>query len=426
MGSQASIVQTLTRLAAPSEEIEGRELALRSIGNIIIAAGHGSRRKCRFPRLAPDVARLIMSTLGNALDDYTTNERGDIGSLVRLEAMKAYSHFGLTDGEAGNLEYKDTLDLSTRCQRSVLRLSLERLDRVRLQAFITMSTTFRPQWLPAHIGSIDVAPSLLDVSCYEHFQALARFLSLAPTDILTTQDVKNIGKSIIQGFVVSAGSGSSALQSTARAALTDVLGALHSFSPGEYRKDSSPDGREYRDSESNNPTNMTILDVGETLLQLLSKNLNNDRLLIPLLETIACLLDARILQRLSTGMMQPDTISILRQPTYAWRTLLSLVQKAHYKTSSIPKLLAAISVYYGLCDIPKIKVQVLTKMVSMLSHPFAKVRSTIAEALYLVTEEDELVGTVWTRDVAENRGAAREVRSRILGICDEDMFRKTS
>jgi hypothetical protein len=57
----------------------------------------------------------------------------------------------------------------------------------------------------------------------------------------------------------------------------------------------------------------------------------------------------------------------------SFRTLLSYVQKAHFKSTHIQKLHLALGVYRGLGTIPATRADTLAKVTSMLLHPFPKV-----------------------------------------------------
>lgn len=59
---------------------------------------------------------------------------------------------------------------------------------------------------------------------------------------------------------------------------------------------------------------------------------------------------------------------------YSPKRSMFLVQKSHYKSTSIPKLKAAIEVYTGLCSLPSVKQQALRKLRAMLLHPYPQVK----------------------------------------------------
>lgn len=51
------------------------------------------------------------------------------------------------------------------------------------------------------------------------------------------------------------------------------------------------------------------------------------------------------------------------------------MQKAHFKTTNMARLEAAIKAYAPLCRLGHLRAEVLKKMVSMLLHPFPRVCS---------------------------------------------------
>jgi len=64
------------------------------------------------------------------MNDYTINERGDVGSLVRLEALLAMTSVWQRCG----IEEHNGSEAMTACVCDAYRLALEKLDKVRLQA----------------------------------------------------------------------------------------------------------------------------------------------------------------------------------------------------------------------------------------------------------------------------------------------------
>lgn len=56
-----------------------------------------------------------------------------------------------------------------------------------------------------------------------------------------------------------------------------------------------------------------------------------------------------------------------------WRNLLSLVQKAHFKSNNMHKLHIALDVYRGIAEVEAVRPEVLKKVSSMLLHPYPKV-----------------------------------------------------
>ena len=153
--------------------------------------------------------------------------------------------------------------------------------------------------------------------------------------------------------------------------------------------------------------------VANALITLLSTSQTEDRVLVPLLETIAYLLDFNILQRLSQPS-PPDGAETTEQP-FHWRKFLSLVQKAHFKSTSLPKLLAAVNVYAGLAEVQEIRKEVLKKLVSMLGHPFIKIRAAVGEVLWAVTAEEGLKDRNWGDEPKRHAQWVDGFRRRVVG-----------
>lgn len=91
----------------------------------------------------------FLGLISEGLDDYTTNARGDIGSHVRLEAIKATKT--LWQAKEGNHE------LVIRLLPQILRLAAEKLDRVRAEAKSTLAIILQPKYVhetTAHVGFV--------------------------------------------------------------------------------------------------------------------------------------------------------------------------------------------------------------------------------------------------------------------------------
>ena len=117
-------MDTLSSNANPSMEIEARVIAIRSLQHIlrdVLDGGQGDRDGI-------PVIKSILETLIINLNDYTINERGDVGSLVRLEAISALEIL-----YASSFNAVESIEAQA-CYWATMRLSLEKLDKVRLVA----------------------------------------------------------------------------------------------------------------------------------------------------------------------------------------------------------------------------------------------------------------------------------------------------
>jgi len=150
-------------------------------------------------------------------------------------------------------------------------------------------------------------------------------------------------------------------------------------------------------------------EVGEAILGLLSTTIaaSDDRVLLPFLETICFLLDSNILQ--------PLFVSATGIPAMKPLTLLSLTQRAHFKSTSLPKLLSCIHIYLHLAEIDEIRNEVLKKLVSMLLNPFPRVRKAVAEVLWVVTGVEGLKDVNWMGKMNDEiKAGVQGLKSRLL------------
>ena len=280
----------------------------------------------------------LIDILATSLHDYTIDQRGDIGSLARIEAIYA----------VGKAMDNGLLDDSAQCKALVAlvsTLSVEKLDRVRFAAWGCLCACH----------SI-LSPVTLTASAFEtvgqtcsaqYYSELLRLLALGW-----------LRRSILQGLVLSTGSGSEAVLRASRLALS------------QYCNDTS-DG--------------DLQDLATTLLSLLRDKLNEDRLVVPLLETWAYLFQAH------------HALHLQQTTEFSFRQLFVLVQKAHFKSGNAQKLTAALEVYAGLGVIEVVRKDVLRKTESLLFHPLPKVRNHAADILYRLTGMEKLLPVDWSK-----------------------------
>jgi hypothetical protein len=173
--------------------------------------------------------------------------------------------------------------------------------------------------------------------------------------------------SLLEGLITSATGGSEGVVRASREAFADHLDSLQV------------------ESSTQSAVDHTLLDVCNCYLQLLRDNLANDRLLIPALEMLGFLFDTRIIQRLNGSSFQYVAAMISSSRWFMLiqrrhRSLLSLIQKAHFKSGNVSKLETAVKVYGGMTELPSLQEEATKKLFSMLVHPFAKVHASRSPA----------------------------------------------
>ncbi|KAJ5607403.1 hypothetical protein N7537_004022 [Penicillium hordei] len=317
---QENIVTEILRYTGKEELIEKRVAAVKCLATSIL------------PYMA--TTDTIATNFVEFLNDYTTDRRGDIGSLIRVEAIQAVGI--LLQRQLDPASRSPLIQNLVGC---LCRLACEKLDKVRLQAWLSLQGF----WETAG----DLPPLEKKFEHFSHVSSQEYFAQL-----LTLQDVDWLRLPLLQGLATSAISGSEGLVRASRSALTQFL-----------------------NSESQ-PRRQEILMVFlQDISTVLGDNLHDDRFAIPAVEFVAFLIDSYI-----------PVIPEGSDPSF--RKLFTLVQKAHFRSANIARLEAAVKVYAALSRIDSLRDGVLKKMTGLLLHPFPRVRSSAAEYLFVVTDSE--------------------------------------
>ncbi|KAI0428086.1 tubulin folding cofactor D C terminal-domain-containing protein [Xylaria sp. FL1042] len=321
----------------------------------------------------------FLSLISEGLDDYTTNARGDIGSHVRLEAIKATKT--LWQAENRNQE------LVIRLFPQILRLAAEKLDRVRAEAKSTLEIVLQPS----------DSKIFQELSCTsrDYFDFLFTLRDITRLNIGACDSplsIEGCTSSLLAGLVTSADTGNEDLVVETRAALA----ALCETSDEELRQ------------------------VYGSLLYNLKLYAGQDRVLVPTLEVVAYLSHVGLLQRCynntATCLDGVDTTTTERgnaQPLNLKRLCL-FVQKAAYKTSNVRKLEACIKVYGAIAAL-QTKTTTKTTITRTSTTDISKANEIGKDGIAgrLDTVDRELAGE--RRDGEEEEEGVAEAKKR-LGI----------
>ncbi|POR31903.1 Tubulin-specific chaperone D [Tolypocladium paradoxum] len=341
----------------------------------------------------------FLNLLRDGLNDYTTNARGDMGSHVRVQALRAVRILweNLGDGTSGQEEWVEA-SVKTLFY-SALRLSAEKLDRVRPEAQVAVALALQQRRVHTPGTNSSCAcfePSLTPTSHAKRFRAMTfsskmyfeTLLNLVSLDCLhpwLSQSAKADAGAwmaeLLAGFVTSADTGNDDLVIASRAALTDFCEASRA--------------------------NLNL--VCAALLQNLRTRQSADRVVVPTLEIIAFLFYSGLFQ-------QCDDISL--------RDLCSQTQKAGYKTGNIRKIMACVKVYGGVASMSsrggaeqaRAVREARRRLGALLFHPWPRVRSAVVDELWGLLGDCEgaggrLMGVDWARaDTGMIRGVVQELQ----------------
>jgi hypothetical protein len=292
-------------------------------------------------RCDAELLAVVTQAIHTGLTDYTIDERGDVGSLVRLQALICVSRLLSLELLHQDSEHRQLL------QSDILRLSLEKLDRVRGRAALC-----REQCLPREYDVHDV----------DNINSKT-YLSSALSPIFDPSCQPWARRALLEGAISCAGISGESLLQTSRELIVESL--------------------DITDTQHLHAILTTYSDILRDILS--SSTPNSSNLMLPALDLLAFLLDMRIPQKLADA-----------QTAFKWRTLLSAVQKSHHKSSDVPKLLAAVNAYRGLAEVESIRGEVVKKLLSMLAtNPYPRIKIAVAEVVCEVLNVREMQAVNW-------------------------------
>ncbi|KAK1829203.1 tubulin folding cofactor D C terminal-domain-containing protein [Podospora conica] len=303
----------------------------------------------------------LLSVVADGLDDYTTNARGDVGSLVRHRAIKATRVLWKArkrEAASGGTHLQAASSLFLR----ILRLAAEKLDRVRSEAQITLAEALIP--------SSSTSLLTLTFSSKSYFLFLLSLLTthphhLDPCLLPSPLDPPAWTASLLTGLITSADTGNEDLVIASRAALSAHCAA--------------------------SPANAA--DIGAALVRVLSAA-SSDRVTVPALEVIAFLMHV--------GLFDVGAVG-------GGRKLCLAVQRAGYKTGNVRKIEACVRVYGAVAvggGEEEGGREARKRLGALMFHPWPRVRSVVVDEVWGVVGlagegEDEggklLLGCDWGR-----------------------------
>ena len=295
------ILDCMLSQLSPHEEIETRVWTVRSL--------QPSLKKGEYATNAS-----LIEALSHCLDDYATDQRGDVGSLLRLEAVNT------TDSL---LSHHTSLP-QTSCElllSKTSRLSVEKLDKVRNRAWSCLQNHY-DLFFPAQPPEKD----LFNTSTSDYFAQILT-LTLTHTYLLAP---------VLTGLLTSTTSGSDSILRASRLALSTHIDAL-----------SDPQ----------------LLALISSLVAILTENQHNERLSLPAITILAFLGEINVFEQLAAA----------GETSLDWSKLLALVGKFHYKSTNVRKYVSCISCYSSFTHIPPIRQAALMKLCNLLMHPYPTV-----------------------------------------------------
>ncbi|CAG8506383.1 18612_t:CDS:10 [Dentiscutata erythropus] len=335
----------------------------------------------------------IINAYFTGLEDYSTDQRGDVGSWVREACMNGFSVIcpliARLDLNDPGCEPWLPDELSVKIFSNLLKQSVERIDNIRSCAgrvlleflYMKVSSGSEETYL-FNLPARDILQTILpkDEEIYwasppELYPRMVKLLAL-----------KEYRFNLLVGLVIAAGGINESLVRYSSSTLLDFANELPVTSTSL-----PPEG-----------SSLSLSNFANELLNIFRHNEKQDRISIPLLEVLDLLLESGTLQKID-----PNSFSFM--------DLFECVKKEISGTRDIRKLTACGTV----------RNRSLYQLLSLLVHSFPKIRRLTADQLYLTLAgsvedeseeilkiEDILVNTDWDSPVPQ----LKELRNQLYPL----------
>ncbi|KAF9779616.1 TBCD protein [Thelephora terrestris] len=313
--------------------------------------------------ISPKLANQCFDALLEGLTDYTTDERGDVGSWIRISCVHALSKFVRilfihSESLPNFVDYLPPEKYHT-AVGGILKQGVERLDNVRQQAGVQFLELLRLDLPEVHgkerwrIFGNEMMNELFSSGEGGGWND-ATWLYPKAVHFLKIPEYRD---PILMGLVLSLGTKT---ESTHRPVSSSLVEFVQGLAPedGVYPQ-----------------VNLT----GDLVKQL-KTNFSNNNIFIPLLQTSDVLLESGALDSLNGNAEGEKQL----------RGMLSVVTRSIPRIKNISRIQASMKVAVDLLAFPALFAVGLEKSVEFLLHQFPTIRTATAEHLYLVMQSKDL------------------------------------
>jgi hypothetical protein len=343
----------------------------------------------------------IFDAFLKALEDYATDNRGDVGSWVREAALVGLDTLTrlLVLRDSNSRDITEKWFLPEMCQSlmcKILKQMVEKLDRVRdlsgrvFEGLIrspnhTVQQQQRPTETSCHhlfrYHQSNFNDTLAPIGCIScgviphipHHQEILTLLNSCQEAINWSQSQRTFKiltpllqfdvyrKSLLSGIICSIGgvTNNKNLVQDSSSALLDYLRAISTQHDQQKMKENTSDLEKF----------------ANTIIEIFKENAKDDRIVVPLLRCLEMLVSS-------------DIFVPLRSVRYCFgRELLQLTSNSIKQTKDVNKLMAAAKIFCGLLlfDEP-VRKQSLEHLLYLLGHSYPKIRKVTAEQFYVQLE----------------------------------------
>ncbi|KAI8908334.1 armadillo-type protein [Gorgonomyces haynaldii] len=308
----------------------------------------------------PETLRSVSDCILNGMNDYTTDSRGDVGSWVREHALLGIECL---------VEVDLLLDPQQAADKIILSC-LEKIDKLRFVASNVLKTLLQ--------SSIEIQDKQMLQDMFKQESDINWYNPKDVYPFMAPLIQSAYQETVLIGFSISIGGLTETLVRHGSEALVNALLQMD-------------------------------LDILLVFRQLLEKHKKNDRILLPLMETVDLVL--------SSGLILPEHEQKVD-------LLLETVIDCVGRTKSVKKISIALKLYSNIALLSPEQLtasgkKALARLISYLVHPYPKTRSQASEILYLVgttvqgleEAEDLILGTGWD-EIQSAKDAKQQLLNR--------------
>ncbi|KAI8140356.1 tubulin folding cofactor D C terminal-domain-containing protein [Fennellomyces sp. T-0311] len=371
-----------------ANDAEAKRNAVVGLKDIVVSLGSDFKQG-----LSKDDFEALLNCLQLCLTDYSTDQRGDVGSWTRAASMECLQCLIPLVARIDASSETRYLSPSTnaRIMAALLKQSVERIDRVR-----DCAGTVLYDLLYARGADETVLLDIPNRDILEKYitgeTSWASPADLYPvvTNILSAEPYRF---ELLTGLVSSAGGLTESLVRHSSSCLIDYMNGLPI---------TSTEGE------------LSLETMAREIIKIFVNYEKVDRVMLPLMDVIGLLYESGTL-----GKIQKESIH---------NNILVSVKKECFKSKNIRKLLSATKVYAGLISLKggQVKIKALQQMLAYLIHAFPRVRMEVSDQLYTyisvlddeeITEgsmeaEEIITGTDWAGSLAD----IKTTRDKLYGL----------
>ncbi|OCH86383.1 TBCD protein [Obba rivulosa] len=356
------LLNCVDRSARGSVHIEARRNAYVSLP--LILANVASELSRQIPA---DVVCQIIDALQDGLDDYSTDERGDVGSWVRMACIKGLTSVAETlfthASTLPNFEQYFPAGKYHNAIGGILKQGVERLDNVRQQAgecFVSLLDLPLPPRLGAEQWRVRGEELMKELFLGETEAKGWNDSAWLYPRAVKLLDIEDYREAVLRGLVLSA---SSRTDSTQRPVAASLVSYAQCLPVSTHEKD-----------------RYDLLRLCQDLIKQASQNFTSNNVVVPVLQTFNVLLEADVFEPLAEHSEGSKSL----------QALLSISSKNVSRLKNVQRILMTMKIVVNLLPLEQLRRDCIVQLSNFLSHQYPKVRSETAEYVYLVLQSKDL------------------------------------